>query len=432
MIRRVDSDASNRSFLGCVNWNRHIQLLAGFFICVVFHHSVQAQGVLMSQPQVTTTPPAVVEAQNDEMDVFGSGKSFLDELAGFNPFHWGPVLLRPYISYRVLYETGARSSTNRQANSIVQTVAPGMLFVLGDHWTLNYSPRWTFYSSDQFRDSITHHASLSFGTSYQNWVLDFSQSYSRSSSILAETGRQTDRENFETRLNASCQLNNKMSLDMSINQSFSLAEGFSNSRQWSTTEWLNYEFAARLNAGIGVGGGYVNQDNSPDQIFENLQARMNWRMTDKTAIEVHGGFDYRQFLGQTGGVPNPTFGVSIQNQAFKATQVSLSANKSISTSYFGNRFTDSTSINLNVSQRLFKDVFLGFGATYSMTDYDSSIGNHSAKRSDESYSINSHIRYVFWKRVSTTLSYQYGENLSNTSGFGYASSQISLDISIHY
>src|SRR6185369_16141058 len=103
----------------------------------------------------------------------------------------------------------------------------------------------------------------------------------------------------------------------------------------------NYIFAPRLDVGVGLGGGYVDQDVGSDQVFEQLEARINWRATDKTSFQLHGGLENRQFLDvASDNLPNPTFGLSIQYLPFQHTQVSLGANRSISTSYFVDDVTE--------------------------------------------------------------------------------------------
>ena len=248
-------------------------------------------------------------------------------LQGINPYQWGPVSFRPSLSYSFLYGTGIQSSPGNQQASVVQTVSPNFLFVIGSHWTLDYTPSWTFYSSREFKNTLNHAASLSWGTSYEDWVLGFSQGYTRSDTPLIETGAQTEQESYSTAINASYQFNTKISLDMGLSQNFNnIGNGgnpanqlgnLANSKAWSTMEWLNYEFWPRLSAGIGVGGGYTIQDGSPDSLNEQYQARVNWRATDKISFQLSGGVEDKQYLsGGASALVTPIFGATIQYQPF--------------------------------------------------------------------------------------------------------------------
>jgi len=74
------------------------------------------------------------QAQNNEMQVFNPAAAFLNMLQGINPYQWGPVSFHPSLSYQFLYGTGIQSSPGNQQASVVQTVSPNFLFVIGSHW----------------------------------------------------------------------------------------------------------------------------------------------------------------------------------------------------------------------------------------------------------------------------------------------------------
>jgi len=431
MIRPVDIKPKKRQRPAAKCWIAGIKPEAAVLCLLAFTGAAKAQNVLTPQPQFSTTPPAVRAAQNQEMEVFNP-EGFLSALMG-NPFQWGPVTLRPHVSYQFLYGNGIQSSVNQQQATVIQTFSPGLLFVLGDHWTLDYTPSWTFYSSKNFRDSIGHSVSFAGGTTYQDWNFGLSQSYSRSSAPLVETGTQTDTETFSTGLNASYRFSSKMSVDMGISQNFTAAAQFTSSRQWSTMEWLNYQFWPRLQVAAGVGGGYVAVDTGNDSSYEQFQGRVSWRATDKTSIQVHGGLEDRQFLG--GGasdVLNPIFGVAIQYQPFEFTEFSLSADRSVSTSYLQNQNSVSTSINGSLNQRLFQKFSLTLGGGYSTVKYIATTSGVFAGRQDDYYSFNARLSRMFLKRGTISVTYQFSDNSSSQSGFTYSSSQVGLEVGFRY
>ena len=182
-------------------WNARISCRIGVraLLCLLaFAGVAEAQPVIMQPPQYSVPPPALQEAQNNGMQVFNPEAPFLKMLQNDNPFQWGPVSFHPSLSYQFLYGTGIQSSPGNNAATILQTVSPNFLFIIGSHWTLDYSPSWTFYSSSQFQDTLSHTATLSWGMSYEDWVLGFSQGYSRSDAPSVETGGQTEQESYTT------------------------------------------------------------------------------------------------------------------------------------------------------------------------------------------------------------------------------------------
>lgn len=433
-------------------------------LCLLaFAVAAEAQPVIMQPPQYTVPPPALQEVQNNGMQVFNPEAPFLEMLQNDNPFQWGPVSFHPSVSYQFLYGTGIQSSPGNNAATILQTVSPNFLFIIGSHWTLDYSPSWTFYSSSQFQDTLSHTATLSWGMSTEDWVLGFSQGYSRSDAPSVEIGGQTEQEIYTTAFNASYQFNDKMSLDMGLNQSLNyvgngenptnLFQNLANSYSWSTMEWLNYEFWPRLNAGIGAGVGYTIQDGSPDSLNEQYQARVNWRATDKISFQLSGGLEDQQYLsGGAGDLLAPVFGASIQYQPFEHTQLSVGASRTVSSSVFQNQVAESTRVTADLNQRLLGKLNLDLGGVYGTTKYDSlaTLSNQigfGASRNDDYYSFSARLTCPLFKGATISFFYQYSDNSSSQNGylqyyqsnltlsqsaFSYASSQVGLGVAYQF
>ncbi len=410
---------------------------------LAFACAAEAQPVIMQRPQYSAPPPALQQAQNNEMQVFSPAAAFLNMLQEINPYQWGPVSFRPSLSYSFSYATGVQSSPGTNSATVVQTFSPNFPFVIGRHWTLDYSPSWTFYSSGQLQNSLDHTASLSWGTSYEDWNLGFSQGYSRSDSPLIETGAQTDQQGFSTALNASYQFNNKLSLSMGVSQNINLINNsgsstnsfgnLANSYSWSTMEWLNWQFWPRLNAGIGVGAGYTTQAGSPDSLNEQASGRVNWRATDKTSFQLSVGVQDQQYMsGAAGNLLTPIFGGTIQYQPFKQTMFSLNASRSVSPSYFQSQNTENTSLTASLNQRLLKKFSLGLSGGYSTVNYVATTSGASTGRTDDTYSFSANLSHSLTKRGTISASYSYSENRSGVTGFSYSSNQIGVQVGYQF
>src|SRR5580693_1004498 len=127
-----------------------------------------------------------------------------------------------------------------------------------------------------------------------------------------------------------------MSVDLGLNQYFLSPSGFQSSKEWSTLDWLNYEFWPRLTAGVGAGLGYVNAN--PNMVFEQLQGRVGWRATDKISFQVNGGAEFTQVTDDSSNpLVNPILGASIQYQPFEQTKLSLGASRVLNPSYYDNQ-----------------------------------------------------------------------------------------------
>jgi hypothetical protein len=424
-------------------------------------HSANAQNVISQPTAVSTTPPAMQEYENNNpMQVFPPSAN-APALPELQPFQWGPLTLHPHVLYHFLYGNGIESSPGQQQNSIVQTVSPGILFNLGSHWSLDYTPSLTFYSSSHFRNTWDNSVNLKWGTVYNAWVLEASQSAVLTSQPTVETAAQTDQETYSTALNASYQFNNKLSLDTGLNQNFSYVgngnvssasvQGLTDSKVWSTMDWLNYSFWTRLNVGLGLGYGYINEAAGPDAMYEQYQGRINWRAADKISFQISGGLQDQQYLmSGASDLVTPIFSGTVQYQPFEQTRLSVTGNRTVSTSYFENQTTENTGINVDLNQRLLGELYLDLSGGYAHTKYVSSASvgqiGYGSGRTDDNYTFSARLTCPVLKRGTFSIFYQYSDNSSTQTGFAnynqisltsqsaysYTSSQVGFEIGYRY
>jgi Putative beta-barrel porin 2 len=414
-----------------------------FFIC-----PARAQDVLSSPPPNPAVPAAVQEAQNNSpMQVFAP----TPEIPSPVPLQWGPVTLHPHLDYQLSYGNGIQSAPGQPHNTLVNQLSPGIMINLGDHWTLDYTPTLIYYSSSSFQDALNQSVKLNWGSAFGNdWFFTGSQSYTDTSDPEIETGTQTDQENFLTTLNASYLFNEKMSLDMSLNQDLNYignSESLTNQLQplvdtksWSTMEWFNYQFWPRFSAGLGLGFGYNQQDNSPDSIYEQYQGRINWRATDKVSFQLSGGLHDQQYLsGDAGNLLTPIFDGTIQYQPFEQTQLSVNFNRTVSNSSYQSQVNIITAVTASLNQRLLGRLMLDLSGGYSTTEYQASVATFSTSRNDDVVSFTARLSCPFLKRATASVFYTYSNNNSTQSGFvtagtgyGYTSSQGGLELKYQY
>jgi hypothetical protein len=408
--------------------------------------AARAQSMLAPvAPSYSTTPPAVLDTEFGES---GTVKTWLDNAlpSPADLFNWGPVVLHPHVDYSVTYGSGLESQPGDQNTSVIQRFTPGVLFNIGTHWTLDYAPTFVFYSNSQLRDAVNQSVTLNWGTSFDDWRLNLSQSYQSSSDPLVQTGTQTATENYNTILDASYAFNSKMSVDLNFNQSVNSADQFSSSTTWNTLDYLNYQFWPRLTAGVGLGVGYDSVSNGPNMSHETAQVRVDWRVANKLSLNVHGGGEDRQFIhSDEGNLISPTYGAAIVYTPLDFTAINLSLDRNVSPAITtGAQASDATTLSLSLNQRLLKRLQLSVIGTYIRSEYINSVSGPLAlnfplsaavfnqSRTDTYYSLNTQLSLTLLRRVVLSGTYQYSENMSTVAGFGFSSSQVGIDISYRY
>jgi hypothetical protein len=355
---------------------------------------------------------------------------------------WGPVNLHPHLLYRVSYGNGIQAQPGQPENTLINQISPGILFDVGEDWHLDYTPTMRFYSSSAFRNTTDQAVRLNGGTRYKDWSFGLAQSYVSSSQPLVETASQTAQQNFVTALNASWFMSSKLTLELGLNQNFRNVDGnqqavqgqpLVDTRNWSTLEWLNYQFWPKLGVALGVGGGYDNVSAGSDMTFEQLQARINWQPGTKLLATINGGFEDRQFLDS--GAPNalnPIYGLTILYQLFEGTAFSLNGSRTVAASYYEDQITETATVTAGVRQRLFKQLFLDVNGGFTSTSYQATTTTTAVNRQDDYAVFNVRLSCPFLKRGTVALFYNWSDNSSNDRGYSYQSNQGGLELGYHF
>jgi hypothetical protein len=360
--------------------------------------------------------------------------AFADQIVE-NPLRWGPFDIIPAINYRFSYSTGLpRAGLLGADETTVQHAVAPSLTLQSKHLTLSYSPSLNYYAKGRYDDSVNHAASLSSSFGYGDWRFGLSHSYSAASRVLVETARQTDTERHGTALTASYQLSDKTSLDLTASQNISEASGLNSSKTWSTMNWFNYQVTDITLFGVGVGGGYSDVELGSDMTYEQIQARVHWAPRPKIEVDVNGGVDIRQFLGQSGSGDrvSPIIGASASYRPFDQTTVSLNADRSVSASLFADQITETTSFDLSIRQRFFERLQAGLSGGFRFVDYQSTSRLLEAGRSDDVTFFSASLGTRILKKGNISVSYSHSDNRSNREVFTYDSDTFAVQVGYRF
>jgi hypothetical protein len=405
----------------------------------VFAAQAMAQQVLVPPPAFSPAPQLAFSPEEGGEESGATISKLGSIFAPRNLFQWGPVTVHPRVNYGFVRANGVQSQPGTSQTTEISQVTPGIGFNLGKHWMLDYNAAARFYSDKNFHNSVDHSVNLSGTTIYEDWEWSLSQSCGLSSAPQTETAQQTDLQNYSTSLSVSRQLTREMSLVFGISQTIQNVQGLTNSvggsRSWSTLDWLRYQWAPNLGAGVGAGFGYVNVDAGSDMTFEQIQAETTWRVVHKLSLSVNGGVDIRQILDSAQpDLISPVFGVAIKYAPFDVTTIDLNATRSLSPSSFRNQLSEGTIIALNVRQRLLKRFQLGLSGSYGYTSYQTTAPETGAsvQRTDNYTALSVSLSTAILNRGSATVFYSLGQNSSTQSRFTYTSNQVGFQLGLSY
>jgi hypothetical protein len=344
----------------------------------------------------------------------------------------GPFVFRPHLVYRYLYGDGLQSSPGVNATTSINSVAPGLAVDIGKVWSMDYTPTWTYYSNNQFSDTVDHFARLAGITAYDEWGFQLAQSYEHSSAPRVETGGQTKQDIFSSTATVTYQLGSRMLISEAIDYNVRLAEDFPDSREWLSTSALHYQFFSGFDTSVNVEFGRVNMSEGADMRLFRPQLEIAWQPSNKISLHLQGGLENRKFEGNPDNLYNPILSASLAYTPFSTTKVSLAVGHTVSASYFENQVTENTNWSVGFSQRFLERFQFSADFLHQDSDYVSTLNNVSATREDSFDSFDARLTTQVLRRFSVAVFYLQNHNSSNAAGFSFTSNQVGFELAFQY
>jgi hypothetical protein len=418
---------------------------------VLGYSATYAQGVLVSPDAVNQPVPTAQQAASTRIGSISAPPLRQPSAPETYPLYWGPIRFHPTLGYHVLYGTGILREPSVPDTTVLQTFTPGLALELGRFWDLNFNTSINRYSNADFKNNIGYSLGLSGNIPLDKWVLSFGYAASMSEEPRIETGTQTAQQSHALTAGAVYNYSTRLSYDFGVSQDTQLTEQFANYWSWSTSDWINYHATLKTTLGFGVTAGYNLVDPGADSIFESLQGRFTWLAGERLSLQGSAGIQIQQFLTDEDSITNsappppsvrvqdevetsvfPIFALSATYQLFTHTSLTLGANQRIGNSALTGLFTQSTDVSFALRQRLLKQIYFDLRSSYSMQEYRSTSGPSSIEREDEITSIYVGLSTQLFKKLQTSIFYQYSDNTSTEDNFAFDSSQVGLQLNYRY
>jgi hypothetical protein len=349
------------------------------------------------------------------------------------PFIWGPLSLYPSLSYNYSASDGIESEPGHPSTTVVQTVSPGFMLSAGNHWSIDYAPSWTFYSSPLFHDTVDQQLQLACSNSIDDWGLQFSQGYARTSDPLVETGAQTLVNDYSTQLNASYGMNADTRVEFDLSQSVRVSPAVPTTYDWTSVNWFHYLVFPQMDAALGPQLGYTEEPGGINMAYLKSEAQLNWIANDELSINLQGGLEDRKFIASGAKVLNSsTFSAAVDYKPWDTTTLTVGASRGVSPSLTADEITESTGLNLSVQQRLFRHFSLGVAVGQERNVYFSTSGQLANVRADQLETLHLSLSTKMFRRCTIALQYGTSHNDSNSTGFGFSSHQYGFSVGYRY
>ena len=198
--------------------------------------------------------------------------------------------------------------------------------------------------------------------------------------------------------------------------------------------YLYYSWLPKVSVGVGGTFGYNWVDDpTPNQTFEQVNARLNYQATAKLGLYASAGVEFRQFDGNRSTYTTPVFEVGVTHHPFEGTTINLAAGRRIYNSGFqpGEDFAD-TYIVGRFQQRLFHRLYFGLGGGYENSDYFAASRAVSAQRNDDYWFIEPSLDVLITRWLSAGVYYLHREDNSNVDFFSFDDNQVGVRATVRF
>lgn len=360
-------------------------------------------------------------------------------------FKTGPFEFYPRISGTVYHDDNINGTSTNRLKDVAWTLAPGFAATAKNAdaareklFTIEYTPAFRFYADHDELNSVDHAASIAGHLTGNKLKIGFDQRFLVTSQPVPDVGGRADQFSAATHLTSEWRLGYKTSLAIDAALALTDYDQLTSSRDWSNSDWLNYQLSPKLSLGVGVVLGYLdvgpatNQPSgpNPDQTYEQLRVRAVSFITDKLNLKASAGGELRQYRGGVDDTLTPVWDVVATYRPWRDTTFTLSLFQSyFSSAQFDGQSYLGTGAGASVAQRFFDRFVATLGGDYSHSDYEATVIGVSSGRQDDILRARVALDAYVSEHWTAGIYYTYDRNRSDTGFFSYTRNQFGLQSS---
>jgi hypothetical protein len=401
-------------------------------------------GISDSKNTVSDNKPSV-EIRGDDSGISATQKRFQ---YGFR------------LTLRGVYDDNIFLRTSNRVSDYYTAIEPGLTLGFGDiverqenYIRFDYAPSIFLFADNSDANAVQHLFRLEGKHRFSRLALTFSQDVQllEGANLTATTGLpvvgtpalnldaggQTDVNVYTTMANFSYDLSGKTFLSGGVQyHALEYQNNLISSEEFSGNLFFNYNYSPKLVVGFGGTGGHTWVDSpSPDQTFEQLNARFTYQATGKISLDAMVGVEFRQFdnNGSDSDHVSPVFELGATYQPFDGTTLSLrGSRRTFASAVFVAQDYSSSNIVFGVRQRFCQRFYFGVAAGYENDDYFSTLNGINATRSDDYFFIEPALDVTVTRWMTVGAYYLHRQNDSNAATFSFRDNQVGLRASFTF
>jgi hypothetical protein len=349
--------------------------------------------------------------------------------------------IRPYIKTGVTYDDNIFITNQNRTADIIYNVDGGFGFELGDYrdlyenyLLLEYLASGFFFSNHPAQNSLDQSYSLLAQYRITQLAIQLESKFQSLNGADRQVGAFTSRMLFFNALRFVYTHSEKTDLEFEINQSTSRYPEQLSSYTTEVQLAFDYEILPKVRIGPEAIVGINQVEDSPNRLYQTLNARLNYQIAEKLNLKASGGIQVNEYT--SGGEPMrilPVFSVGSEYQLSPKTSLSVTAYRNLqaSPSLAGQDFI-ATGAELGITQQFNQKISLSLTAGYENDTYVANSASVQASRVDNFCFLRPEVSYNFMRYLNANFSYEYRSNASTLQQDSWFDNQVNFELSLNF
>lgn len=333
----------------------------------------------------------------------------------------------------IAYDDNIFQSSENESASLVVQVEPSIGWTAGrrdNTWVrLAYEGAGFLYLSEEDGNRIDHRLRAEGAVQFDVVRLTYSVSWARLGSPSADVGGESDRNEFSGQVALIYQPKGKVSYEIGLDRAVvdQVESGLFDFFQSSAAVTARYRHSRKTELEAGYRIGFVEIDGSGDQVFHQIGGGVSWSPRSKFNVSLQGGIEYRDF--ETGSATNPYLSARLNWNPRPKTSLfgEVYRRQEASSAVQGENF-NLTGIRLGINEVLRDGWSANLEVGRESIDYVATSDEPASGREDTILFFRPSLSYAFSKDSVLTFLYQYSENDSTATDFGFENHQLGVSV----
>jgi hypothetical protein len=338
------------------------------------------------------------------------------------------------------YDSNVFLHSTKPTSDMVSRIAPNASYTKGDptgadgaYIRAAYSPTAVIYAENSSANRIDHEAAIRVGWRGEQLQIGFSGVIQKLGDATADTGRQTDRLEFENEVRAAWLPREKIALELAAGnrQDVYSEDAFIDSSESYGEVAMKYAYSPKTQLGVTYQVRSLDVEDAPDQTTQRLAVHTEWRPRDKITVSLEAGGEHRKT--EAGSRIDPVFEARLDWAPREGTGLYLTGHQREEASAFlaGQNY-QVKGITAGVVQRLGGNWSARLDAGRETSRYSQVSGTGADGRNDRIWFIRPALEYKISDQSNLALYYRASENESSDADFGYRQTVAGIELNCQF